>query len=401
MAENERRRSAFVALVRHICHCPQVEFFLSPKHPPPDAKTATCQRFSKFGDEAQKNVRRRAISQIAHKITPLLGVVGLWVAAMACGPSVVDLGARNRGVTDPGADASAASSGAGGASGDGAAGLDHVGSGEAGSGAAASGGVGPVASGANDSGPAVPPDAGGPTPGSEPSTGCGMQPPSITDANIAVGTSTARYVVDPATGYDPNKPYPLVFSFRSANVSLEAFRSTLGLPAVVGADGIVVSVDCANGAVMWDLQRDPPVFKALIAKLEASYCIDLRRVFVVGHETGAIFANVLACTNPGVLRGLGSLSGVEPQGGVCSGGPAVWISQGTADTTRMLGRDNRDFWIQQNQCNATMSAAVQPAGCLEYTGCAMGGPVRYCEYPGNQDVPSFAASAVWNFFKAL
>jgi polyhydroxybutyrate depolymerase len=401
MAENERRRSAFIALVRHICHCPQVDIFLNPNHPLPVAKAANRHRFSKFGAEAQKNLRRRAISQIARKMTPLLGAVGLWVAATACGPSVVDLGARGRGVADPGADASAAASGAGGASGGGAAGVDHVGSGEAGSGAAGSGVVIPDGSVANDSGPAVPPDAGGLEPNQEPSTGCGMQPPPITDTNITVGSSTARYLVDPAAGYDPNKPYPLVFSFRSANVRLEAFRRTLDLPGVVGADGIVVNVDCANSAVMWDLQRDPPVFKALLAKLEASYCVDLRRVFVVGHETGAIFANVLACMNPGVLRGLGSLSGVEPQGGACSGGPAVWISQGTSDMTRMLGRDNRDFWIQQNQCDATLSTPVQPAGCLEYTGCAIGGPVRYCEYAGNQDVPSFAASAVWDFFKAL
>jgi poly(3-hydroxybutyrate) depolymerase len=189
-------------------------------------------------------------------------------------------------------------------------------------------------------------------------------------------------------------------SFRGANVTIAAFRRTLDLPTVVGADGIVVNMDCANGAGMWDLQRDPPVFEALLAKLEASYCIDRRRVFVVGHETGAIFANVLACMHAGVLRGLGSISGVTPQG-ACTGGLAVWISQGNADMTRMLGRDNRDFWIQQNQCNATMTTPVDPSPCLEYAGCEMGNPVRYCEYTGNQDVPSFAATAVWNFLKAL
>ena len=151
---------------------------------------------------------------------------------------------------------------------------------------------------------------------------------------------------------------------------------------------------------MWDLQRDTPVFEALLAKLEASFCIDRRRVFVVGHETGAIFANLLACMHAGTLRGLGSISGVAPQG-TCTGSLGVWISQGSSDTTRMLGRADRDFWVKQNQCNAIMSTPVEPSPCLEYLGCEMGGPVRYCEYVGNQDVPSFAAAAVWTFFKGL
>jgi poly(3-hydroxybutyrate) depolymerase len=226
-----------------------------------------------------------------------------------------------------------------------------------------------------------------------------MQPPT-SDTSITVNGSTAGYIVDLATGYDRNKPYPLVMSFRGANVTIAAFRRSLDLPSVVGADGIVVNVDCANGAGMWDLQLDPPVFEALLAKLEDSYCIDRRRVFVVGHETGAIFANALACMHANVLRGLGSISGVAPQG-MCTGALAVWISQGSADMTLMLGRANRDFWVQQNQCNASMSAPVAPSPCLEFMGCAMGSPVRYCEYDGDQNVPSFAAAAIWNFLKGL
>jgi polyhydroxybutyrate depolymerase len=358
-------------------------------------------RFAFSGDEPQKNHRRRAIPQITRKFAQVLGAVGLWASAMACGPSVVYLGARGGGGTGSAADASAATGGIGGLSGDGAAGLSQAGTGEAGAGAAAGGGAGSEPTAVNDAGPAVPPDTGVPAPGAEPSTGCGMQPPLATDSSITVGSSISRYVVNLATGYDRNKPYPLVFSFRGANVSLAAFQRALDLPAVVGADGIVVNVDYANGAGMWDPQRDPAVFEPLLAKLEDSYCIDRLRIFVVGHETGAIFANVLACAHADVLRGLGSISGVSPQGGTCTGPLAVWISQGNADMTRTLGRATREFWIQQSHCDATMSTMVDPSPCLEYAGCEMGSPVRYCEYAGNQEVPSFAAAAVWNFFKAL
>jgi len=332
--------------------------------------------------------------QIARKITLLLGAVGLGLSALACGPSVVDLGTRGGG-----AGASAAGSGAGAASGGGAAGLGQVGVGEAGSATAAVGGASSEPVAVNNAGAAAIPDAGISGLSPDATAGCGMQPPTSA-TSITVNGATARYIVDLATGYDPMKPYPLVMSFRGANVTVAAFRRTLDLPTVVGAEGIVVNVDCANGAGRWDLQSDPPLFEALLSKLEASYCIDRRRIFVVGHETGAIYANVLACMHAGALRGLGSLSGVAPQG-MCTGGLAVWISQGNADTTYMLGKANRDFWVQQNHCDATMSTPVEPSPCLEYVGCELGRPVRYCEYSGNQDVPSFAASAVWSFLKAL
>jgi polyhydroxybutyrate depolymerase len=405
MAENDHQRSVFVTPVRHICHCPQLEIFLTPNHSQLVATTVR-RRFARFDDDDQKNSPFRAIREIARKITQLLGAVGLLASAMACGPSVVDLGAQGGGIADSGSEASAAMSGAGGAGvsgvggGGGSFGLGRAGNGGAGTGAAAVGGADSGPPIANDAGPAVPGDAAVPGSGPDPSTGCGMPPPPTSDGSIAVPGSISNYVVALAAGYDQNKPYPLVMSFRGANVSIAAFRRTLDLPASVGADGIVVYLDCANGAGMWDLQRDPQVFDALLAKLEASYCVDRKRVFVVGHETGAIFANVLACTRGGVLRGLGSISGVMPQG-TCTGPLAVWISQGNADMTLALGKASRAFWIQQNQCSATLSTPVDPSPCLESVGCASGSPVRYCEYDGNQDVPSFAASAVWNFFKGL
>lgn len=278
--------------------------------------------------------------------------------------------------------------------------MDLADAAQAGAGAAANGGAGsgPVAT--NNAGSAAALDAGIPGPIADPSPGCGMQPPT-SDTSITVNGATASYIVELATGYDRSKPYPLVMSFRGSNVTTAAFRRTLDLAAVVGADGIVVNVDYANGAGMWDLQRDPMIFDPLLAKLEGSYCIDRRRIFVVGHQTGGIYANVLACMHSDELRGLGSISGVAPTA-MCRGGLAVWISQGNADATpRMLGQADRDFWVTQNQCSASASMPVDPSPCIEYAGCATGRPVRYCEYAGNQDVPSFAAAALWNFFKGL
>jgi hypothetical protein len=260
-------------------------------------------------------------------------------------------------------------------------------------------GTGGTGSSLNDAGTGAAPDAGAPTTEQARSSGCGLQPPAL-DMSIAVNGASANYIVDPATGYDRNTAYPLIFSFRGANTTAAAFRRYLDLPSSVGAEGIVVNVDCANGAGTWDLQRDEAIFDALLAKLQASYCIDQRRVFVVGHETGAIFASVLACHHNGELRGLASLNGVAPIE-MCTNELAVWISQGGADMTRALGRESRDFWVRQNRCDATMTAAVDPSPCVEYLGCEPSYPVRYCEYDGGVDLPSFAANGVWSFLKEL
>jgi polyhydroxybutyrate depolymerase len=232
----------------------------------------------------------------------------------------------------------------------------------------------------------------------DPSPGCGT-PPTTTDTNITLNGASASYVLDLAKDYDPARPYPLIISLRGAYVSASAFRRYLDLPTVVAADGIVANLDCADGAVTWDLQRDAPFFDALLAQLEANYCVDRRRVFIVGNATGALFASSLVCMRAGLLRGFGSLSGAAPSP-ACAERLAVWISQGNEPNVEP-GRSSRDYWVQQNRCNANMATPVEPAPCLEYADCEMDHAVRYCEYDGTLDIPSFAAAGIWSFFKAL
>ena len=232
----------------------------------------------------------------------------------------------------------------------------------------------------------------------QPSPGCGAAPPTG-DGSLQLNGSTASYSVEPASAYDPNRAYPLIVTFRGANVTAAAFRRYLSLSAVVGADGIVVNADCADNGNTWDLQRDLPFFDALIAKLQSQYCIDPRRIYVVGHTTGAVFANAVACLRGGTVRALGSLSGAAPSG-MCTGQVAAWVSQGTGDPGLTLGRATRDFWVGRNACSTSMSA-VEPAPCVEFAGCAAGAVVRYCEYDGDLGVPAFATAGLWSFFKTL
>jgi poly(3-hydroxybutyrate) depolymerase len=337
---------------------------------------------------------------IENSYSALLAALGLAVCATACGPSVIDLGAQGPTL----ADASAASSGSGGSA-SAAAGLDQPQSVQAGSsGALAMSGAGAgsitvqqVAGAAPP--PPPPPDDSVDESAPDPSPGCGSQP-IASEASITLNGASASYVLDLAQNYDVNRPYPLIISLRGAYVTAAAFRRYLDLPSVVGADGIVANLDCADGAATWDMQRDLVFFDALLEKLEADYCVDRRRIFVVGNATGALFASSVVCMRSGLVRGFGSLSGAVPSV-ACTERPAVWISQGNADMNVELGRSSRSYWVRQNQCNANMFSPVEPAPCIEYGECEPGRAVRYCEYDGTIDVPSFAAAGIWSFFKSL
>jgi poly(3-hydroxybutyrate) depolymerase len=177
----------------------------------------------------------------------------------------------------------------------------------------------------------------------------------------------------------------------------------LPLSLAVGTDAIVVNANCLGDASAWDVTRDLPLFDALLAHLESSYCIDQHRVFAVGHSAGGFFANALGCMRGNVLRGIAPLSAGPPPTGTCVGEFAVWMSQGNMDSVVLpaTAHADRDFWTKRNKCDASMSTPVDPSPCVEYAKCDAGFAVRYCEYAGDLNLPSFAAEGIWEFFKAL
>jgi hypothetical protein len=55
---------------------------------------------------------------------------------------------------------------------------------------------------------------------------------------------------------------------------------------------------------------------------------------------------------------------------------------------------------KRNQCGTT-TAAVDPSPCAKYQGCLADYDLTRCEWNGSHAIPSFAASAIANFFKEL
>jgi polyhydroxybutyrate depolymerase len=220
------------------------------------------------------------------------------------------------------------------------------------------------------------------------------------DTSITVTGMRASYVLDLPQPYDRARAYPVIMAFRPAGSTADVFRGALGLTALAASAAIVVYPNCLSDAATWDVQRDSLLFDALLAKLEANFCVDQDRVFALGHAAGALFVNGLGCFRGDKLRAIAPLSSAPPPGG-CIGKPAAWIAQGIQDPMLGLGRANRDFWVAQNVCNARLSTPVAPTPCVEYAGCDATAPVRYCEYDGDASLPSFAAQGVFDFFQQL
>ena len=67
-----------------------------------------------------------------------------------------------------------------------------------------------------------------------------------------------------------------------------------------------------------------------------------------------------------------------------------------ADPTIPLasGAMARDEFVRRNHCG-TVTAAITPAGCVEYQGCDSGYPVVWCTFNGVHQPPPFAGEAIW------
>ena len=274
--------------------------------------------------------------------------------------------------------------------------------------------------GAGTDAPSTPADGGGPvtdagaaTDGGTPlpdggppvASGCGRAPAAEGARTLEVsGQGERSYLVELPSGYDETTPWPVVFGFHGATTSGMTFASRFygNLASTMGDAAILVYPDAQGMPTAWDNAHDVPFFDALLAQVENDYCVDEARVFATGHSSGGFFSNELGCRRGDVLRAIAPVSGGGPFGGPgCVGEVAVLLAHGTADDIVLLsfGEGSRDRWADENGCDTGSSSDVSPSPCVAYT--CTGEPVRWCEYSGMHEWPSFAPEAIWTFFSSL
>lgn len=279
-------------------------------------------------------------------------------------------------------------------------------------------------------------------------TGCdgnAAPPTSPPDGYLTIDVNgTAReYALLLPAGYDGKIPFPVVFGFHGTTSNGQAMLSryygnlreaAAGRAIVVAPQGLV-----RNGQTGWIGSRgieqvDVDFFDALVALLEAEYCVDAGRIFAQGHSAGGMMSNQLGCVRSTVLRGIGPVAGMGPMessrsGTTCGGKVAAFIGHNpyeceTASDScpwavpwATTGWPTTQFWTKKNGCDdpgAMPTAPYEgdyqtgnPLPCKSLAGCDPNYPVTLCLYDysvsgvGPHAYPPWITKAMIDFWLAL
>jgi polyhydroxybutyrate depolymerase len=228
---------------------------------------------------------------------------------------------------------------------------------------------------------------------------------------VRAGSLQTPYLVTLPDGYDGTKPVPLVFAFHGRTRSHQSMHDTDAGRLAEGLAGryAVAYVKSVGGG--YDQPREQrdnlQIFDALYSQLLGDYCIDSEQVFALGHSSGALFSELLACERGPLLRGIAAVAGamVRPE---CPGRSAALLIHGERDTAVSFSRGSaaRDRFLAANGCSH-QSSAIGATGCVQYAGCEPSLPVEWCVHgePTYQNTnhgwPSFASAEIERFFGTL
>lgn len=221
---------------------------------------------------------------------------------------------------------------------------------------------------------------------------------------LEVEGETRRYWLRLPDSYDPNYPFALALMLHGSGGIGPDLYALDGMVEQAALDALLVYPD-AGAPTGWDTRADSPdltFLSALIAELEASYCVDESRVMVAGHSSGGSMANELACTlGPESLALVGSYAGDGPRATSCAGPVPAWIGHSPLDFKVPIGkgRESRDQWAAENECSEASESALAGT-CIAYA--CEAAPLWWCEHETAEiiahDWPKFAAPSLWAAF---
>lgn len=273
-----------------------------------------------------------------------------------------------------------------------------------GGGAGGSGGAGGNGSGVD--GGAVSSGGGGASAGCGSANTTSSCSKSGTTCSLDVAGTARTYYVQLPSNYSSSKQYPLVFQFHpmggSAEQALTMYRISAGLPEAIYVTPQGLS---SGGSTGWPNTngQDIAFTKAMLADVQAKYCVDNARIFSMGFSYGGMMSFAVGCEMGDVFRAIAPMSGALYSDFNCKGtghAIAMWGSHGLSDQVVPIddGRAARDKILKQNHCG-TETTPIDPSPCVSFQGCDAGYPVTWCEWDGQHGIPSFGSSAIAAFFK--
>jgi polyhydroxybutyrate depolymerase len=238
------------------------------------------------------------------------------------------------------------------------------------------------------------------------SEGCGKAASgagTYVKGNFTIAGKSRDTFVRLPSGYDSNRAYPLLFQLHGSGGVAPGNGRGIEVPA--NNDAVIVTPQGIGGLWLLGATGDDVAFwDALYADAIARFCIDQRRVFVMGFSRGGAFSNMLGCVRGDRIRAVGPLASWHPaRMGTCVGQPAAWFVHATNDSVVPLpmGLRARDYYIASSRCTSTTTPTV-PAQCQANMGCDAGAEVVFCEIPGDHGSPiEWEVPAMWNFFERL
>jgi polyhydroxybutyrate depolymerase len=326
----------------------------------------------------------------------VLGACLLSFAAAACGNS------PNGGDSNANGGADSTSGGSAGNSGTGAAGADAGGAQSSGGTDLSGGTAGSTSGGSGGSASAVV--------GTE---GCGKVPaetgPLAQALTVAGQSRTFAYIVP--EGYSPDEPLPVVFGFHGAGGnSLQPVGWGLNVAAYNGSGQralfIYPNALVRGGRTGWAMgedEEDVQLFDAMLEWAEAEFCVNPKRIFLVGFSWGNDFANVLGCYRGDKVRAINGFSGGFYSDNCTPETPAYRATYSTPDGSDAYSQEAMDEAVHHYRdalgCDDT-TEAIDPEPCLAYQGCEA--PVIFCGYPHmGHAVPKLGGWDAWNFFASF
>jgi len=241
------------------------------------------------------------------------------------------------------------------------------------------------------------------------SAGCGMANPIATNQyvqrTITVGGAARTYVVRVPTGYDPQRRYPVVYQQHGCSPAAERENNNVPVHAQAGTNAIIVR-GRATGQC-WDTSAagvDVAFWDAMLAEVEATWCIDPTKRYLTGYSSGAFMTHRLGCIRADKIRAIATIAGGQAESASCTGTVAAVLIHDTNDGTVNVSASAaaRDSLIARNGCG-TATTPTSHSPCVEYGGCAPGKPVVWCQTSGrNHDrQDAFAGPVFWDFFAGL
>ena len=246
-------------------------------------------------------------------------------------------------------------------------------------------------------------------------------------------------------GYSAGTPTPLVIMLHGYSASADLQEAYFRLRPAAEAEGFLYARPDGTkdnlGNRFWNATDaccnlghadvdDVAYLTAVLDDIEASYTVDRKRVFVVGHSNGGFMAHRLACDRADRIAAIVSFAGAtwaDPS--LCTPSRPVSMLQihGTADAVilynggRSVGADGpypaasttAATWRRKNGCTGTAAAgridlAADVLGAEttvdRASGCPAGGAVELMSIQGGSHVPALSQpdfrDTVWGFFAA-